>query len=156
MMRERAYKAETPGQREAFVIEKTTEWFAACARFDCLEMAEVIYEWARALQDTLGFDHASAVVCCQLHKYVPRFFPLFAAIARFLTGRDPGGDIVARRLREASIVNPCRAHALATVLLANERGRVACDLASFERDCDESDAIINASPRLRELLAVLS
>jgi hypothetical protein len=140
------------------MIEKMTEWFVGSARFDCLEMADVIYEWARALQDTLGFDHASAVVCCQLHKYVPRFFPLFSAMARFVGKRGvaAGRDIIERRLEEAALVNRCRAHALATILLVYDGGRVACDLASFERDCEESDAIITASQRLSELLKGVS
>jgi hypothetical protein len=158
MLRERACKAETPGQRDAFMIEKLTEWFVGSAPFDCLEMADVIYEFARALQDTLGFDHPSAVVCCQLHKCVPLFWPLFSAIARFVgkRGAAAGSDIIERRLEEAALVNGCRAQALATIFLANDGGQVACDLASFERDCKQSDAIIAASQRLTELIDRLS
>jgi hypothetical protein len=158
MLRERAYKALSAREREGFVTEKVTDWFQASARFDCTAMADVIYEWAKALQDTIGFDHASSFVCYQLPKYVPRFFPVFTAMGRFVAKQGPGGDRAAavQRLEEAALVNRCRAHALATLLLARGRGRQACELASFDRDCEESEQMIAANPTLRELLAEIS
>jgi hypothetical protein len=120
-------------------------------------MGDVIYEWAKALQDTLGFDHASSFVCYQLPKYVPRFFPVFTAMARFVAKQGPAVDreAVVRRLEEAALVNTCRAHAIATILLARGGGRQACELASFDRDCEESDQMIASKTALSELLAAI-
>jgi hypothetical protein len=146
MLRERGHKAASPAQREAFIIENATAWLRECARFDCVAMADVLYEWAKTLEDALGFEHASAVVCGQFYKWVPRFFPLFVAMARFVRRRAPaaGREIVQVRLEEASLVNPCRAHAVAIAMLARGDRRAACTLASFAGDCDESDRLIAA------------
>jgi hypothetical protein len=141
VLQERGYKSASPAQREAFLIEKATAWLRDCSRFDCVAMADILYKWAKALEDALGFEHASAIVCGQFYKYVPRFFPLFAAIVRFVWRR--GSAIGQVRLEEASLVNPCRAHAAALALLARGDGRLACALASFARDCEESDRMIN-------------
>jgi hypothetical protein len=158
MLRERAYKAETSREREAFVIEKVTHWFQRSARFDCVSMPDVIYEWAKALQDTIGFAHASSFICYQLLKYVRRFFPVFATMARFVGkgSTSDDHDLVVQRLEEAAILNQCRVHAVATILLARRRGRIACDLACFERDCEESDQILSGNPELRDILATLT
>jgi hypothetical protein len=79
-------------------------------------------------------------------------------MARFMGNRGDAArrKIIEQRLEEAALVDGGRAHALATLILANDGGRVACDLTSFARDCEESEAIIAASQRVTQLLNRLS
>jgi hypothetical protein len=119
-------------------------------------MADIVFEWLKLIYENIGLEQMLSIVCLQFHKYCPRFFPLFVGLAKYLRIhlRSPQKrGLISEALQRSALVNTCRAHALATLLLDKpEHRRLACDLAAFSGDCAESELIIESHPELKEIL----
>lgn len=127
--------------RSALITDRVTTWLENC--YDCYHMANVVYEWQNLILQYLGAQEVVSVVCFQFHKFLPRFFPLFVAMAMFLRRQQRHGEDVSDTLDMIESVVRTKAHRAALKLLSvpGKMG-AALKLASFIEDCDESDDIV--------------
>jgi hypothetical protein len=155
-LNERGRKASSPDRKEAFFMDQVALWLKRCAATDCYRMADIVFEWLKLIYENIGLEQMLSIVCLQFHKYCPRFFPLFVGLAKYfrIHLRSPQKrGLISEALQRSALVNTCRAHALATLLLdKREHRKLACDLAAFSGDCAESELIIESHPELKEIL----
>ena len=142
-IRERVEKVSNNEDRTSIIYDSVTTWLESIRGMDCPAMSEIIYEWENLILQYLGADQVMTIVCFQFHKYIPRFFPLFAAIGKFLRKRKRQGEDIERMINLTMSIVSIKAHAKAIELLGRpEKMKEALRLAAFTCDCPESDAII--------------
>ncbi|OHT01486.1 hypothetical protein TRFO_31671 [Tritrichomonas foetus] len=157
-LRERAEKAGNDRQKESFISDLVTQWMQNCEHYDCYAMAEIIYEWENVIFQFYELEQLLTLVCYQFFKYIPRFFPLFVGLARFVRKYDKGAtdeekEKIQSILKNSAMVNPVTAHALSTLLVNQKKYyKEALELAAFPKDCEESNQIIHSNPELVKIL----
>jgi hypothetical protein len=128
-----------------FLMRTARTWFANWSSQDFYQIADVIYDWFLALFKQLGFDAVLEFVHEHICRKGRRFFPMLVAILRFVKAfkMDANGrvNLLMGDLAAAARVIGARAHALALEFVVNGRIRHALDLAKFDEDCVESDAL---------------
>ena len=158
---ERLEKYPDEQSKDDFLAEKINQWRATCVVCDCAAMTDILYEWMHFIHLWFGPDEMSKYILL-IYKAINRFFPFYVAFVRLLR-KDLGKDIqngfdfsvIGKQTFAVMTESNCRA--LAFLLMEDkEYARVALDLALFDRDCEESEAMISADPKLGEILSSLN
>jgi hypothetical protein len=86
---------------------------------------------------------------CEMFESANRFFPVFAGIVKFITSRlGSQTSEIMQMLKDEMIKTgkkcQCRAHGMALMLVMEGKSRkVVLDLAKFDQDCEESNALVD-------------
>ncbi|EAY01087.1 hypothetical protein TVAG_484610 [Trichomonas vaginalis G3] len=128
----------------AFIMDRVTTWLQSTKDTDCYSMSFVVFEWQSLIQKYLTSQDVVSTVCFQFHKFIPRFFPLFVAMAIFMRKEAKSGKDISGTLEMIESVVITRPHKEA-VKLINVPGKmgIALKLASFSSDCEEADNLIS-------------
>lgn len=155
---EKASKIDNQRQSESFISDYITSWMQNCKNYDNYEMSMMVYSWEDFICTYYGLEQFLSMVFYQFFKYMPRFFPLFVGYAKFIqffmrTANRRDVDMINEAVNGVALQVPNRCHAL-SLLLLQEKGfmKIALNLASFPKDCHESDAIIKSDPMFGQKL----
>lgn len=138
-------------ERQQFVLGKMKEWTDSMKSRDCYALADIIFSWSILLFRYCSSDNYIPVITKEFFEKTFRFLPVFIGVMKFLveleTSKASAEQIgaIEEGIREQAhvIEESCRAHALALELMTEPSTRkVARDLAKFDRDCNESEAIV--------------
>ena len=158
---ERLSKCPDDKSKDDFLIDTIEKWKATCGVCDCMAMPDVVFEWERLIYQKMGPQRMFSYVIF-IYKYTERFFPFFVGFVKFvrtvlMKNIMSNEQDVEDFLKTFAVMGRCRSQSLA-FLLTNDRKytKVALSLAVFDKDCPESEAIINSDPKLLELLASLN
>lgn len=157
-LRERVEKALKNKLKEDIVSDFITQWMQECKKYDCYYMSEIIYEWENLIFQFYGLEQLLNYACYQFFKYIPRFFPLYIGLSRFIrknykSASDDDKEMIRQYLQNSAMIIPTRAHSLSTLLVTEiEYSKEALELASYPEDCEESEKLINSNPHFVELL----
>lgn len=157
-LRERVEKSIKSRAKDDIVSDFITQWLSECKDYDCYYMADIIYEWENFIFQCYGLEQLLNYVCYMFHKYIPRFFPLYIAMSRFIrknykAGSDDDRELIRRYLENSAMLNQVRAHSLSTLLIMEfEFSKEALQLAAYPDDCEESNKLIDSNNHFVELL----
>lgn len=157
-LRERVEKAIKNRSKDDIVSDFITQWMQECKRYDCYYMAEIIYEWENLIFQFYGLEQLLNYACYQFFKYIPRFFPLYIGLSRFIrknykAASDEDKEMIRQYLQNSALINPVRAHSLSTLLVTEiEFSKEALELAAYPEDCEESNKLIDSNPHFVDLL----
>lgn len=158
-LRERAGKARTPAEKENYLMDNLGIWLKKAEICDCYRLPDVIFDWEMLIYQNLGLDYLISVAWLQMHKLIKRFFPFFIALNRFIKKEAPslGPDdktSIDVRLGDFALMDRTRAHSLALLLCrSGQYSTEMLDLAMFDCDCPESEAIISSNPAFEDMLS---
>ena len=140
---------------DTIILDRVTEFLSNSKTLDGPSIIDIILEYIIFLTQTLGMNDGLQFVVLQFHKYIPRFYPLFIAFAKFLK-KSQLLDIIQKPKEENSedeyifslismfssvLQNKC--HSTAVSLLTDKSQlKLAMKLASFDSDCDESNKLL--------------
>ena len=156
--RYRAKTALNTQQEETYLSDCITNWMQKCKEFDCYQMGDIVFEWEGLIFSTNGIEQLLSTVCYQFVKYMPRFLPLFVGLSRFVRSYIKSAskndvEKIQLTLKNSALLINEKCHALSLLLLdKKEYYRTAVELASFDKDCPESDALIDSNPLFVDLL----
>jgi hypothetical protein len=146
-MRVLTVHAASAHDRHQFLLRTARAWFEKWTAQDCYQVADIIYDWLFAVFMALGLPAALEFVRATLTQDGVRFFPVIVAVLRLMKAlkMDKNGhlDSLKGELVAAAkaVGGRRRVHAAALELAAAGRIRAALDLAKFEGDCAEADAL---------------
>ena len=155
--------SDTVNSTSSRITNNLLEWLRKSKDFDCYVLSDFICEWNILNAEHTGAENALNLSCTTFPNFLPRFFPLFAAIVKFVQKYNKKEDktektddmvseselrneIFKNFLSNAALVSheKSKAHGFAFSLLADDKKlKDALDLAQFDHDCEESDAIIS-------------
>jgi hypothetical protein len=140
-------KLQSPAEKERSLLQLANSWFDGKAT-DCYRFIDILYEWVYMIFHYVGVKPAIAFIVGRAAKSGIRYFAAIVAIHKFLARLKLQSfeqlGVVQADLTAAAKQLECRAHAAALELIATfEHTKTALDLATFERDCPESDALLD-------------
>lgn len=127
--------------RISTVTDLLIKWCSKCCGADTYDLDRRIYEWSKVLMIYCGVDDTVLHLCYTISKYMPRLLPYLSAIMRF--SRENPDINIAGPLEASSLLSHTRVHGEALKAAARKDFKLALKLASFDRDCPESDAILD-------------
>jgi hypothetical protein len=140
-------KLKSPAEKERSLLQLANSWFDGKAT-DCYSFADIIYDWVYMIFHYVGVKPAIGFIIGRISKSGIRYFAAIVAIHKFLSRLKLQSfdelSVLQADLTAAARRLECRAHATALELIASfEYTKTALDLAAFERDCPESDALLD-------------